>query len=154
MGEWVLGNTAAVQRMVSACPGLQELGLHSAGTSGDQPDTACVAASLQALTGLTALTCLCVDGAQLPVGVCFSAGVVAAWSQLTSLQQLELQVQAEWWPGHMRDVLCLTQLRSLRELELEECDEGAFFGDTLLAVKVGTGCLLKGIACHNECLNE
>jgi len=136
MGEWVLGNTAAVQRMVSACPGLKELELRSAAHSGDQPESTCVAASLQALTNLTALTRMCVDGRQLPDGVCISPAVISAWSQMTSLQRLELQFQAEWWPSHMQAMLRLTQLRSLRELYLEDHTEDNDVA-TLLGVKVG-----------------
>jgi len=136
VGEWVLGNTAAVQRMVSACPRLKDLELHSASHPGNQLESTCVAASLQALTNFTALTCLRVDGAQLPVGVCISPAVISAWSQMTSLQQLELQFQAEWWPSHMQDVLRLTQLRSLRVLYLEDYTEDKDVA-TLLGVKVG-----------------
>jgi len=114
MGVWVLGSTAAVQRMVSACPGLRELELLSIGSDGMQVESACVAASLQALTNLTSLTSLHVQGRALPEGTCISTAVVNAWSQWTSLQQLDLCLQY----SKLEDVLVLTQLRSLRTLNI------------------------------------
>jgi len=123
IGVWVLGNTAAVQRMVSACPGLRDLqllALHC--PSGDDADmeSACVAASLQALTDLTGLTLLLMECRGLPQGVTIRSDVVNAWSQWTSLQTLYLE---ELDYRQVEDVLCLSQLRSLRKLEIRGSDE-------------------------------
>jgi len=130
MGVWVLGNSAAVQRMVSACPGLQELELRDPDCDLEDSDlnamgleSANVAASLQALTNLTSLTHLRVDAYDLPEGSCISPAVVKAWSHWTNLQQLELEFRCR----KLEDVLVLTQLRSLHNLDISgynggECD--------------------------------
>lgn len=57
---------------------------------------------------------------------------------MTNLQQLELQLLADWWPYNMQNVLGLTQLRSLRELILEKYYEPGSIasGFHLLAIKV------------------
>jgi len=122
MGVGVLGNTAAVQRMASACPGLKELELLDPNTTDMRLESACVAASLQALTNFTALTRLHVDGGELPVGACIYQAVIGSWRQWTHLQELEMQVTYR----SLEDVLVLTQLRSLRGLLLSGRSLGAF----------------------------
>jgi len=114
MGVWVLGNTTAVQQMVSACPGLKELELLGARADGMHVESACIVASLQALTNFTNLTRLHLEGRDLPEGSCISPAVIDAWSQWTSLQQLDLYLSYK----KLEDVLVLTQLRSLRTLSI------------------------------------
>jgi len=145
MGVWVLGNTAAVQRMVSACPGLQELELQDPDRDLEDADltemgleSSNVLASLQALTNLTSLTRFCVDGYDLPEGACFNSSVVNAWSHWTNLQQLELECSCK----KLEDVLVLTQLRSLRKLGISRRIGGQC--DTL--------CLKVGLAFASDCM--
>jgi len=93
-------------------------------------ESACVAASLQALTKLTSLTRLRVHGYGLPEGCCISPTVVNAWSHWTSLRDLDLAFNNR----KLEDVLVLTQLRSLRALSI---DGGLCCQHDRLEVQVG-----------------
>jgi len=156
MGVGVLGNTAAVQRMASACPGLKELVLLSP-TDQEMEDlesAQCVAASLQVLTGLTDLTRVRVGGRDLPEGSCISPAVIDAWSQWSNLQQLELDLKY----NKLVDVLQLSQLRSLRTLSINPPTQGSSedLSERLniqvrMLCKVGPGWPAHLIACIHTC---
>jgi len=139
VGVGLLGNTAAVQRMASACPGLKELELQNPDFPEVHLESANVVASLHALANLTSLTGLRVEGRDLPKGSCISPTVIAAWSRWTSLQQLELY-HLEY--RKLVDVLVLTQLRSLRTLSITGLNGGQC--DTL--------CLKVGVAFASDCM--
>lgn len=92
-----------------------------------------VAASLRALTNLTALTCLCVQGHDLPEGSCISPAVIRAWSHWTNLQELQLGLRYQ----KLEDLLMLSQLRSLRVLSIDGSDDGR---NDSLEIQVGRPC--------------
>jgi len=150
LGVQVLGNTAAVQRMARACPGLKELEL--ADPFFEEPeepedadlthmglDSAIVAASLQALTNLTSLACLRVEGYLQLNGACISPAVIDAWSHWTSLQELELFLMY----SELEDLLVLTQLRSLRLLNIDASDGCQ---TDKLTIQVGMPCKVGKLA--------
>jgi len=119
--------------MARACPGLKELELADPDEINMRLESACVAASLQALTNLTSLTRLRVKDRALPEGSCISPAVIDAWSQWSSLQRLELTIQC----NQVEDLLVLSQLRSLHKLLVTIHDGGLRCARELLNIQVG-----------------
>jgi len=138
VGVSVLGNTAAVQRMISACLGLKQLELQDPESRWLQLESASVLPSLQALSGLTGLTWLSVKGYALPQGGIINPAVVDAWSHWSSLQELELTFRR----NQPEDLLVLSQLRSLHKLSIYVDDDELGFALDLLSTQVGPCCLV------------